>query len=89
MRVDGAVVRKDYAADATAEHGSGALLVRRSEFDSPLIDIGIKYFADGTPLSKTALLVEPYADDPSTRGEMTSVRDSSNASNRHTVMASR
>jgi len=71
MRVDGAVVLNDYAAEATTEEESEALLARRSEFDSPLIDIGIKYFADGTPLSKTALLVEPYADDPSTRGQMT------------------
>ena len=71
MRVDGAVALNDYAAEATTEEESEALLARRSEFDSPLIDINLKYWADGTPLSKTALLVEPYTDDPSTRGEMT------------------
>ncbi len=71
MRVDAAVALNDYAAEATTEEEPEALLARRSEFHSPLIDISLKYWADGTPLSKTALLVEPYADDPSTRGEMT------------------
>ena len=71
MRVDGSVIMNDYSAKASTEKESETLLARRSEFDSPLIDIGIKYFADGTPLSKTALLVEPYTDDPSTRGAMT------------------
>jgi len=71
MRVDLAVNLNDYSAEATTEEESEKLLARRAEFDSPLIDVGIKFFADGTPLSKTALLVEPYADDPNTRGEMT------------------
>jgi predicted amidohydrolase YtcJ len=71
MRVVGAVVLNDFQIEATTEEESEALLARRSELDSPLIDIAIKYFADGTPLSRTALMVEPYADDPSSRGEMT------------------
>ena len=62
MRIDGAVVLNDFHTVATTEEESATLLARRSEFDSQLIDIGIKYFTDGTPLSKTALLVEPYAD---------------------------
>ncbi len=71
MRVDAAVNLNDFQAEATTVEESEAIIARRSEFDSPLIDIGIKYFADGTPLSKTALMVEPYTNDPSTRGAMT------------------
>jgi len=71
MRVDCSVILNDYQAELTTEEESEALLARRSEFDSPLIDVGIKLFADGTPLSKTALLVDPYTSDPSTRGQMT------------------
>lgn len=71
VRVDAAMILNDYAAEASTEEASEAVLARRSEFDSPLIDVGIKYIADGTPLSKTALLVEPYSDDPSTHGQMT------------------
>ena len=71
MRVDAAVNLNDFQAEATTDEESEAIIARRSEFDSPLIDIVIKYFADGTPLSKTSLMVEPYTDDPSTRGEMT------------------
>ena len=71
MRVDLAINLNDFQAEATTEEESEAILARRADFDSPLIDIGIKYFADGTPLSKTALLVEPYSNDPSTRGQMT------------------
>ena len=54
---------------STTAHGCDGIGSQRLGLG--LIDIGIKYFTDGTPLSKTALLVEPYADDPSTRGEMT------------------
>lgn len=71
MRVDAMINLNDYQAEATTEEESEAIIARRAELDSPLIDIGIKFFADGTPLSKTALMVEPYADDPSTRGAMT------------------
>ena len=71
LRVDAAMILNDYSAEASTLEASEAVLARRSEFDSPLIDVGIKFIADGTPLSKTALLVEPYSDDPSTHGQMT------------------
>jgi len=71
VRVGTSIILNDYAAEVSTEEESEDLLARRSEFDTPLIDVGIKYIGDGTPLSKTALLVEPYTDDPSTRGEMT------------------
>lgn len=71
MRVDGAVALNDYQSEATTEEESEAILARHAELDTPLFDVNLKYWADGTPLSKTALLVEPYSDDPSTRGEMT------------------
>lgn len=71
MRVDAAMILNDYAAEASTEKASEAVLARRLEFDSSLINISIKYIADGTPLSKTALLVEPYSDDQSTHGQMT------------------
>jgi predicted amidohydrolase YtcJ len=71
MRVNAAMILNDYAAEASTEELSEEVLARRSELNSPLINISIKYIADGTPLSKTALLVEPYSDDPSTHGQMT------------------
>jgi len=71
MRVHAAIALNDYAAEATTVEESEDLLARIDELDSPLLDFGLKYWADGTPLSKTALMVEPYADDPSTHGIMT------------------
>jgi predicted amidohydrolase YtcJ len=71
IRVHAAIALNDYAAEATTEEESEALLAQISELDSPLLDFGLKYWADGTPLSKTALMVEPYADDPNTHGIMT------------------
>lgn len=71
VRVDAAMILNDYAAEASTEDASEAVLARRSELETPLIDIGIKFIGDGTPLSKTALLLDPYLDDPSTQGEMT------------------
>lgn len=71
MRVVAAITMNDYQGEATSEKESEEILARRAELDSPLIDISMKYFADGTPLSRTALLLAPYADDPTTHGEMT------------------
>jgi predicted amidohydrolase YtcJ len=71
MRVDASVPLNDYQAEQTTAPESESVLARHAELDTALIDINLKYWADGTPLSKTALLVEPYTDDPSTHGEMT------------------
>ncbi|MGI9329293.1 MAG: amidohydrolase [Gammaproteobacteria bacterium] len=71
MRANLAVPMNDYQAEATTEEESEALIARRDEINSPLLNVSIKFFADGTPFSQTALMVEPYADDPTTRGEMT------------------
>jgi len=71
MRIHAAIALNDYAAEQTTEEESEDLIARIDELDSPLLDFAIKYWADGTPLSKTALMVEPYADDPSTKGIMT------------------
>ena len=71
MRVDAMINFNDFQIEATTVEESEALIARRSELKTPLIDIGIKYFADGTPLSYTALMVEPYHNDSSTHGSMT------------------
>lgn len=71
MRVAASIALNDYQAEFTTREESEALLAKRKGLETPLIKIGLKYWADGSPLSKTALLVEPYSDDPSTKGEMT------------------
>ena len=71
MRVDACVALNDYQAEFTTPERSEAVLAKHKELDTPLIDINLKYWADGSPLSKTALLIEAYSDDPSTHGEMT------------------
>jgi len=71
MRVAASIALNDYQAEFTTREESEAVLAKRDELETPLIKIGLKYWADGAPLSKTALLLEPYSDDPSTHGEMT------------------
>jgi predicted amidohydrolase YtcJ len=71
FRVAATIALNDYQAEFTTAEESEAVLAKRDEMETPLIKIGLKYWADGAPLSKTALLVEPYSDDPSTYGEMT------------------
>jgi predicted amidohydrolase YtcJ len=71
FRVAATIALNDYQAEFTTAEESEAVLAKRDELETPLIKIGLKYWADGAPLSKTALLVEPYSDDPSTYGEMT------------------
>lgn len=44
---------------------------QQEKYNSDWIDIGlVKIFADGVVDSKTAYMLEPYTDDPSTRGEL-------------------
>ena len=71
MRVDACVALNDYQAEFTTPERSEAVLAKHNELDTPLIDINLKYWADGSPFSKTALLIEAYSDDPTTHGEMT------------------
>ncbi len=71
VRVAAAIALNDYQAEFTLREESEKLLARRDELETPLIKIGLKYWADGSPLSKTALLLEPYSDDPTTVGQMT------------------
>jgi predicted amidohydrolase YtcJ len=71
VRVAATIALNDYQAEFTTREESEAVLAKRDELGTPLIKLGLKYWADGAPLSKTALLVEPYSDDPSTHGEMT------------------
>ena len=47
----------DYQAEFTTPERSEAVLAKHKELDTPLIDINLKYWADGSPLSKTALLI--------------------------------
>ena len=53
--------------------GEAAMLVGHlNDYSTRLIDANhFKYWADGTAISFTSLLVEPYTNDPSTRGAMT------------------
>jgi predicted amidohydrolase YtcJ len=71
IRVAATIPAADYAAEVTLPEDSEAVLAKRKELETPLIKIGLKFWADGSPLSKTSLLLEPYSDDPSTKGEMT------------------
>ncbi len=71
VRVAAAVALNDYQAEFTTREDSEELLAKAADLGSPLIKVDLKYWADGSPLSKTALLIDPYSDDPTTLGEMT------------------
>lgn len=71
VRVAATVPASDYAEETTSPEDTEKLLANREELETPLIKFGLKFWADGSPLSKTALLIDPYSDDPTTKGEMT------------------
>jgi len=61
FHVSGSVPMNDYAKDRVVD--PEPLLAMADEYRSPLFDpIGRKWWADGTPLSKTCLMVAEYAD---------------------------
>ena len=71
FRLSAAIALNDYTDFSDTLEGAAETLSRRSEYETELIKPdAYKYWADGTPLSYTSLLVEPYAN-RDTLGEMT------------------
>ena len=69
FRVDAAIMMNDYRGDLP---DPDPVLAVSNEYDTRLIDPhNVKYWADGTPFTFTSLLLEPYTNDPTTRGELT------------------
>ncbi len=63
------VVPYDVRPDTPFESLADEALPMKRRFKSPLIRAGaVKFFMDGVLESYTAFLVDPYADDPATRG---------------------
>jgi len=61
MHISGSIPMNDWAKDRVVD--PAALLAMADEYRSPLFDpIGRKWWGDGTPLSKTSLMVAEYAD---------------------------
>ena len=69
FRADATIMMNDFRGDLP---DPDPLLATGDAFDTHLIDPhNGKFWADGTPVSYTSLLLEPYTSDPSTKGEMT------------------
>ncbi|MDB4307859.1 amidohydrolase [Gammaproteobacteria bacterium] len=71
FRVSAAVALNDYTDFSDTVEGAAETLSRRSEYETDRLRVdSFKYWADGTPMSYTSLLVEPYAE-RDTLGSMT------------------
>ena len=69
FHVSGSVPMNDWAKDRVVDREP--LLAMTDEYRSPLFDpVGRKWWADGTPLSKTSLMVAEYADKDGGHGAM-------------------
>lgn len=61
FHISGSIPMNDWAKDRVVD--PGPLLAMADEYRSPLFDpIGRKWWSDGTPLSRTSLMVAEYAD---------------------------
>jgi hypothetical protein len=61
-----------FSGDTILPDEATALLAVREQYDTRLVDPNnIKYWADGTPMSYTTLLLDPYTNKPETHGELT------------------
>jgi predicted amidohydrolase YtcJ len=68
MRVDYVTMLNDYMADAPAPW---ELIKKREQYDTRLIDVDrAKLGYDGVPISGASLLLEPYTNNPDTRGQL-------------------
>ena len=71
FRISAAIALNDYTDFSDTLGGAAETLSKRGEYGTELIRTdSYKYWADGTPMSFTSLLIEPYAN-RDTLGEMT------------------
>lgn len=72
VRVRAAIAFNDYAVDQLTNEEAYDLLERTDEFTSTHLNSkNLKYWADGSPVSGTSILVEPYLADSTNYGKMT------------------
>lgn len=72
FRVVAALAMNEYTGEVVTPSEADELISRIGQYSTHRIDVGhFKYWADGTALSFTSLLIEPYTNDPSTHGSMT------------------
>lgn len=69
FRITAAILIDDYQKYVLTYEEAQDLIERREEYNSKLITVNtIKWFADGTPLSRTSRLLEPYPETDSDFG---------------------
>lgn len=69
VRLDATIMMNDYRGDLP---DPDPLLAISNKYETHLIDPhNVKFWADGTPFTHTSLLLAPYTDDPTTKGELT------------------
>jgi len=70
MRVQTCLSMHDYAVTISTDEDAAKLIAERKNYQSHLVNTDcMKVVADGTWLSFTLLLLEPYSNNPKTRGE--------------------
>lgn len=70
MRVQTALSMHDYALTISTDEDAAKLIAERKNYQSHLVNTEcVKVVADGTWLSFTSLLLDPYSNNPKTRGE--------------------
>jgi predicted amidohydrolase YtcJ len=70
MRVQTALNMHDYALTVSTDEDAAKLITDRKKYQSHLVSTNcVKVVADGTWLSFTSLLLEPYSNNPDTKGE--------------------
>jgi predicted amidohydrolase YtcJ len=70
MRVQACLSMHDYALTVSTDEDAAKLIADRKNYQSHLVNTEcVKVVADGTWLSFTSLLLEPYSNNPKTRGE--------------------
>ena len=70
MRVQATLPVHDYAVSVITDEDAVKLINERKNFQSHLVNTNsVKVVADGTPMSFTSLMLEPYTNNPNTRGE--------------------
>ncbi len=70
FRIDLSVLYDDFAAEVSTSEEYGPMLekAQKGAYNTELISVNsVKFFSDGTPLSKTSLLVDPY---PGTKDDL-------------------
>lgn len=71
MRVQATLSVHDYAYTVIGDEDATKLIAERKKFESHLVNTNsLKVVADGTFLSCTSLLQQPYSNNPATKGEV-------------------